>query len=194
MRTPRSDPLAPELPSTATVPLAGPVIRGGRLAALAITVLSTSCAPSGDSTGVRSFLEAVQSPFDLGDRTLLGVPAQPLAHLVVAALLVAALAWWWRPMVAGVLAGGLIVAKEAVDLTIVALYQPVTWTYASDSVWDVALSVVGGGVGLWVALRVRRRRSTVSPREESSTGARHAPEGSEPGRGDGNPPSDPGPG
>lgn len=128
-----------------------------RLAATATAVLVASCARSTESARVRSFLEAVQSPFDLGDRTLLGVPAQPLAHLFVAAILVAALAWWWRPRAAGVLAGVLIVGKEVVDLSIIALYQPVTWTYASDSVWDIGLSLVGGAVGLWAALRARRR-------------------------------------
>ncbi len=47
-------------------------------------------------------------------------------------------------------------AKEAVDLMIIALYQPVTWAYASGSVVDVLVSVAGMSLGLWVGTRSRR--------------------------------------
>jgi alkanesulfonate monooxygenase SsuD/methylene tetrahydromethanopterin reductase-like flavin-dependent oxidoreductase (luciferase family) len=102
---------------------------------------------------VLSFLEAVQRPFDLQDRTWLGMPAALPAHLIISALLAGALAWLWRPRAAGVLLGGLILAKEAVDLMIIALYQPVTWAYASGSVVDVLVSAAGAWLGLWVGGR-----------------------------------------
>ena len=74
---------------------------------------------------VLSFLEAVQRPFDLQDRTWLGI---------------------------------LILTKEAVDLTIIALYQPVTWAYASGSLVDVLASVAGVGLGVWVGQRAHSWR------------------------------------
>ena len=107
-------------------------------------------------SGAISFLEAVQRPFDLHDRTWLGIPASLPAHLIISAVLAAALAWLWRPKAAGVLLGILILAKEAVDLMIIALYQPVTWAYASGSVVDVLVSVAGAALGLWGVTRVRR--------------------------------------
>ena len=77
---------------------------------------------------VLSFLEAVQRPFDLQDRTWLGI---------------------------------LILTKEAVDLTIITLYEPVTWAYASGSIVDVLASVAGVSLGLWVG---RRAQNASSPR------------------------------
>ena len=105
-----------------------------------------------------SFLEAVQRPFDLGGLTLLGVPAALPAHFLVAALLAGVLARVWRPKAAGILVGAMILAKEIMDLAIIALYQPVTWSYASNSVMDVLVSVAGLWLGLWVTSRVKGRR------------------------------------
>ena len=102
---------------------------------------------------VVSFLEALQRPFDLHDRTVLGIPAALLSHLILSAFLAGVLAWLWRPRAAGILVGILILAKEAVDLMIIALYQPVTWAYASGSVVDVLASLAGAGLGLWVGNR-----------------------------------------
>ena len=50
---------------------------------------------------------------------------------------------------------------------IIALYEPVTWAYASGSVVDVLASVAGAGLGLWVGTRARRGIDTISknPRE-----------------------------
>lgn len=117
----------------------------------------TSCVGVISRSSVISFLEAVQRPFDLHDRTWLGVPASLPAHLIVSAALAGALARLWRPKAAGILLGILILAKEAVDLMIIALYQPVTWAYASGSVVDVVVSVAGVFLGLWVGTRSRRR-------------------------------------
>jgi hypothetical protein len=97
-----------------------------------------------------SFLEAVQRPFDLHDQTWLGIPVALISHVVILTFLAGVLAWLWRSRAAGVLLGILILTKEAVDLMIIALYQPVTWAYASGSVVDVLASVAGAGVGLWV--------------------------------------------
>jgi len=128
-----------------------------RAAALAGLPLLVSCVGAVSRSEVISFLEAVQRPFDLNDRTWLGIPAALPAHLVVSAFLAGALAWFWRPKAAGVLLGILILAKEAVDLMIIALYQPVTWTYVSGSVVDVLVSVAGVSLGLWVGTRSRRK-------------------------------------
>ncbi len=84
-----------------------------------------------------------------------GIPAALVAHLVVSAALAGALAWLWRPKAAGVLLGILILTKEAIDLMIVALYQPVTWANASGSIVDVLVSVAGASLGLWINTRVR---------------------------------------
>jgi hypothetical protein len=118
--------------------------------------LLASCVGAVSRSEVISFLEAVQRPFDLNDRTWLGIPAALPAHFIVSASLAGALAWFWRPKAAGVLVGILILAKEAVDLMIIALYQPVTWAYASGSVVDVLVSVAGAALGLWGVTRVRR--------------------------------------
>ena len=119
-----------------------------------------SCVGVVSRSGIISFLEAVQRPFDLNDRTWLGIPAELLAHLIVSASLAGALAWFWRPKAAAVLLGILILTKEAVDLMIIALYQPVTWASASGSVVDVLASVAGASLGLWVGTRVRPTRSS----------------------------------
>ncbi len=117
----------------------------------------TSCVGVVSRSSVISFLEAVQRPFDLHDRTWLGVPASLPAHLIVSAALAGVLARLWRPKAAGILLGILILAKEAVDLMIIALYQPVTWAYASGSVVDVLVSAAGVSLGLWAGARSRRR-------------------------------------
>ena len=128
-----------------------------RAAALTALPALTSCVGVFTRSGVISFLEAVQRPFDLHDRIWLGLPAALVAHLVVSAALACALAWLWRPKAAGVLLGILILTKEVIDLMIIALYEPVTWAYASGSVVDVLASVAGMSFGLWVGTRVRRR-------------------------------------
>ena len=131
---------------------------GGRVAAvLASLPTLASCEGVVSQSKVLSFLEAAQRPFDLQDRTWLGIPAAPPAHLIVSVLLAGALAWFWRPKATAVLLGILILTKEAVDLMIIALYQPVTWAHASGSVVDVLASVAGMCLGLWVGTRVRRR-------------------------------------
>ena len=116
-----------------------------------------SCEGVASQSKVLLFLEAVQRPFDLRDRTWLGIPAALPAHLIVSALLACILAWFWRPKATAVLLGILILAKETVDLMIIALYEPVTWAHASGSVVDVLASVAGAGLGLWVGTRARRR-------------------------------------
>ena len=116
-----------------------------------------SCEGVVSRSKVLSFLEAVQRPFDLQDRTWLGIPAALPAHVIVSALLAGTLAWFWRPKATAVFLGILILAKETVDLMIIALYEPVTWAYASGSVVDVLASVAGVGLGLWVGTRARRR-------------------------------------
>ena len=83
----------------------------------------------------------------------MGIPAALPAHLIVSALLACILAWFWRPKATAVLLGILILAKETVDLMIIALYEPVTWAHASGSVVDVLASVAGAGLGLWVGTR-----------------------------------------
>jgi hypothetical protein len=116
-----------------------------------------SCGVAVSRSNVLSFLEAVQRPFDLQGRVWLGFPVAVVAHLFVSALLAAALAWFWRPKPAGVLLGVLILSKEAVDVMIIALYEPVTWAYASGSVVDVLASAAGAYLGLWVGTRIRQR-------------------------------------
>ena len=116
-----------------------------------------SCEGVVSRSKVLSFLEAVQRPFDLQDRTWLGIPAALPAHVIVSALLAGTLAWFWRPKATAVFLGILILAKETVDLMIIALYEPVTWAYASGSVVDVLASVAGACLGLWVGTRARRR-------------------------------------
>ena len=131
---------------------------GGRVVAvLASLPILASCQGVVSRSTVLSFLEAVQRPFDLQDRSWLGIPAALPAHIVVSVLLAGVLAWFWRPKATAVLLGILILTKETVDLMIIALYEPVTWAYASGSVVDVLASVVGAGLGLWVAARARRR-------------------------------------
>ena len=124
-----------------------------RVAVLAGLPAVASCVGVVSRSGVISFLEAVQRPFDLHDRTMLGIPAALLSHLILSAFLAGVLAWLWRPRAAGILVGILILAKEAVDLMIIALYQPVTWAYASGSVVDVLASLAGASLGLWVGNR-----------------------------------------
>ncbi len=131
--------------------------RTARAVALASLPALASCVGEVSRSGVRSFLEAVQRPFDLNDQTWLGIPAALPAHFVVSAALAGALARLWRPKAAGILLGILILTKEAVDLTIIALYQPLTWANASGSVVDVLASVAGASLGLWVGTRVRPR-------------------------------------
>ena len=131
---------------------------GGRVVAvLASLPTLASCQGAVARSRVLSFLEAIQRPFDLHDRTWLGIPAALPAHVIISVLLAGALAWFWRPKAAAVLLGILILAKETVDLMIIALYEPVTWIYASGSVVDVLASVAGACLGLWVGTRARRR-------------------------------------
>lgn len=131
--------------------------RTTRALALAILPVLASCGAVVSRSRVLSFLEAVQRPFDLQDRAWLGIPLALLAHFIVSALLAGLLAWLWRSKPAGVLLGVLILSKEAVDLMIISLYEPVTWAYASGSVVDVLASVAGVCLGLWVGVRTRRR-------------------------------------
>lgn len=100
--------------------------RTARAAILAGLPTLASCVGAASRSEVVSFLEAVQQPFDLQDRTWLGIPAALISHLVVSGLLGGVLAWLWRSRAAGILLGILILTKEAVDLMIIALYQPVT--------------------------------------------------------------------
>ena len=133
------------------------VRRRVRAAFLAGVPALASCSGDVSRSRVISFLEAIQRPFDLHDRTWLGVPAALPAHFLVSALLAGALAWFWKPKAAAVVVGILILTKEGVDLMIITLYQPLTWAYASGSVVDVLVSVAGMFLGLWVGARVRRR-------------------------------------
>lgn len=124
-------------------------------AAVAISLPALgSCTGEASRSAVLSFLEAVQRPFDLGGSTWLGVPAALPAHFIISALLAGALARFWRPRTAGIFVGAMILAKEILDLAIIALYQPVTCSYASGSVVDVLVSAAGLGLGLWVTSRV----------------------------------------
>jgi hypothetical protein len=107
-------------------------------------------------TRVLSFLEAIQRPFDLNDRSWLGIPAALSAHLVVSASLAGTLAWFWRPKATAVLLGILILTKEAVDLMIISLYQPLSRANAYGSAADIFVSIVGGCLGLWVGSRARQ--------------------------------------
>lgn len=131
--------------------------RTARAVALTSLPILASCGAVVSRSRVLSFLEAVQRPFDLQGRAWLGIPVALLAHLLVSALLVGILGWLWRPKPAGVLLAVLILSKEAVDLMIIALYEPVTWAYASGSVVDVLASVAGVCLGSWVGVRTRRR-------------------------------------
>lgn len=131
--------------------------RTARVAVLAVLPALASCVGVVSRSRVVSVLEAVQRPFDLHDRSWLGIPLALPAHFIAAASLAGALAWFWHPKAAGVVVGILIVSKEAVDLMIIALYQPVTWDYASGSVVDIVVSVAGVCLGLWVGTRARPR-------------------------------------
>ncbi len=144
------------------LPSATLVHRVTGLAAIGAASISLSCGQSVEGSTLLSFLEALQRPFDLHDVTVLGIPAELPAHLLLSALLAAAVAWWWRPLAAALLIGSLIVIKEALDLGIVALYEPVTWAYAEDSVLDVAVSMAGAVIGLLAVHWVRRRREAGS--------------------------------
>ena len=134
--------------------------RTARAAVWASLPALASCVGVVSRSRIISFLEAVQRPFDLSDRTWLGIPAALPAHVIVSASLAGALAWLWRPKAAGVLLGILILTKEVVDLMIIALYQPLTWAYASGSVVDVLASVAGVSLGLWVGNRAHDASST----------------------------------
>ncbi len=126
------------------------------LAAIGAASVFLSCGRSVERSTVISFLEALQRPFDLHDVTVLGIPAELPTHLLLSALLAAVLAWLWRPRGACLLIGALIVVKEALDLAIITLYEPLTWTYVSDSVLDVVVSATGVGIGLLAAVLARR--------------------------------------
>jgi hypothetical protein len=115
-----------------------------------------SCGGMVSRTRVLSFLEAIQRPFDLNDRSWLGIPAALSAHLVVSASLAGTLAWFWRPKATAVLLGILILTKEAVDLMIISLYQPLSRANAYGSAADILVSIVGGCLGLWVGSRARQ--------------------------------------
>jgi len=144
-------------------------VRGAaRAAVLASLPTLTSCVGDASRSNVLSFLEAVQRPFDLHDRTWLGISAALPAHFIVSASMAGVLAYFLGPKAAGALLGILILSKEAVDLMIIALYQPVTWAYASGSVWDVLASVVGAGLGIWAGARVRARAVENDEDEEST--------------------------
>ena len=71
--------------------------RTARAVALASLPALASCEAVVSRSKVLSFLEAVQRPFDLQDRTWLGIPVAVLAHLIVSASLAGALAWLWLP-------------------------------------------------------------------------------------------------
>ena len=129
-----------------------------RSTAIGASSVFLSCGRSVERSTVISFLEALQRPFDLHGMTVLGIPAELPAHLLLSALLAAVLAWLWRPRWACLLIGALIVVKEALDLAIIALYEPLTWTYVTDSVLDVAVSIAGVGIGLLSITWVRRHR------------------------------------
>ncbi len=131
-----------------------------RLAAIGAASVLLSCGRSVERSTVISFLEALQRPFDLHDVTVLGIPAELPTHLLLSALLAAVLAWLWRPRGACLLIGALIVVKEALDLAIITLYEPLTWTYVSDSVLDVVVSAAGLGIGLLAAVLARRTRDS----------------------------------
>ena len=131
--------------------------RTARAVALVSLPVLASCEAVFSRSKVLSFLEAVQRPFDLQDRTWLGIPVELLAHFIVSASLAGALAWRWRPKPAAIVLAILILSKEAVDLGIVALYEPVTWARAFGSVVDVLVSVAGAYLGFWVVIRARQR-------------------------------------
>ena len=89
------------------LPSPGGVRRITRLVSLSLVSVCASCGSSLERSSLVSFLEAVQRPFDLTGVTLLGVPAEPPAHLLLSALLAGLLAWWWRPLGTTVLIGAL---------------------------------------------------------------------------------------
>ena len=124
-------------------------------------------------SGVLTFLNAVQRPFDLAGQIWLGVPAPLLAHFIISVSLAGVLAWFWRPKAAGILSGIVILAKEGVDLTIIALNEPLTWAFASGSVVDLPVSFAGVGLGLWVASKVRRASVEAT---EAESGHTHGPD------------------
>ena len=117
-----------------------------------------SCGATSRNGFVR-FLEALQRPFDLNGRTWLGVPAPLPAHFIVSATLAGLLAWLWGRKAAVVLLGFAILAKEGVDLTIIASYQPLTSANAVGSASDIVVSVLGAGLGLWMANRFTENAS-----------------------------------
>jgi hypothetical protein len=123
---------------------------------LAILPALASCGGMVSRTGVLSFLEAVQGLFDLNDRSWFGIPAALPAHLIVSASLAGTLAWLWRPKATAVLLGILILTKEAVDLLIIALYQPLRSANAYGSAEDILVSIVGACLGLWAGSRARQ--------------------------------------
>ena len=114
-----------------------------------------SCGGMVSRTRVVSFLEAVQRPFDVNDRSWLGIPVALPAHLIVSASLAGALAWFWGPRATAVVVGILILSKEAVDLVIIAFYQPLSRANAYGSAVDILVSIVGACLGLWVGSRAR---------------------------------------
>ncbi len=130
--------------------------RTARAVVLASLALVGACQGVVSRSRVLAFLETVQRPFDFHDRTWLGIPVALLAHFIVSASLAGVLARLWRPKAAGLLLVILVLSKEAVDLTIIALYQPVTWDYASGSVVDVLVSVAGVYLGLRIGTRRRQ--------------------------------------
>ncbi len=146
---------------------------GGRVVAvLAGLPTLVSCQGVVSRSRILSFLEAMQRPFDLHDRTWLGIPLELPAHIIVSALLAGAIVWFWSPRSTAVLLGILILSKEIVDLMIIALYEPVTWSYASGSVVDVLASIVGTCLGLWVGTRARR---TLGPGRSDAKPGRDVP-------------------
>ena len=95
--------------------------RAGVLASLPALA---SCVEVVSRSGVRSFLRGRAKALRPARPDLAGHPAALPAHFIVAAALAGALAWLWRPKAAAILLGILILTKEAVDLMIIALYQP----------------------------------------------------------------------
>lgn len=120
------------------------------------SLLLLSCGPGEGRSGLLASLEALQRPFDLDGVTWLGIPAELPAHLLLSAFLAVVVAWLWRPRGAVVLIGSLIVLKEGLDLAIICLYEPLRWTYLSDSLLDVVVSFAGIAIGLLGVARMRR--------------------------------------
>jgi hypothetical protein len=143
--------------ASAALRAAGVAERAAKAAVAISLPLLGSCTGAVSRSGVLSFLEAIQRPFHLGSGTWLGIPVAWSAHFITSALLAGVLARVWRPKAAAILVVAMILAKEIMDLAIIALYQPVTWSYASNSVMDVVVSVAGVWLGLWVTSRVTGR-------------------------------------